>query len=350
MNNNCFDNKIKKILDCGKQCNCTPVIVGPTGPTGPQGPVSIAVGVTTTTDPGTNASVTNVGTNDNVILNFNIPKGETGPIGPQGIPGIEGPTGPTGPTGPQGPASIAVGVTTTTDPGTNASVTNVGTDDNVILNFNIPKGETGPIGPQGIPGIEGPTGPTGPTGPQGLQGLQGIQGSTGPTGPTGPQGLQGLQGIQGPTGPTGPTGPAGPTAIETYGRKYNTSTDNISLETNIAQNIPLGNNGPTNNITTATQNTLTITENGVYLVEYGFSGSSSTNATLTVEVNQNANAIGGTSIVKTVTANNNTDFNSSTINSFAVGDEIGLSINSSTAATITPANGTNAYLNIVRIS
>ena len=240
MNNNCFDNKIKKNLDCGKKCNCTPIIVGPTGPTGPQGP-----------------------------------------------------------------ASIAVGVTTTTDPGTNASVTNVGTDDNVILNFNIPRGETGPIGPQGIPGIQGPT---------------------------------------------GPTGPAGPTAIETYGRKYNTSTDNISLETNIAQNIPLGNNGPTNNITTATLNTLTITENGVYLVEYGFSGSSSTNATLTVEVNQNANAISGTSIVKTVTANNNTDFNSSTINSFAVGDEIGLSINSSTTATITPANGTNAYLNIVRIS
>lgn len=279
MNNNCFDNKIKKNLDCGKKCNCTPIIVGPTGPTGPQGP-----------------------------------------------------------------ASIAVGVTTTTDPGTNASVTNVGTDDNVILNFNIPKGETGPIGPQGIPGTEGPTGPAGP---QGLQGLQGIQGPTGPTGPAGPQGLQGLQGIQ---GPTGPTGPAGPTAIETYGRKYNTSTDNISLETNIAQNIPLGNNGPTNNITTATLNTLTITENGVYLVEYGFSGSSSTNATLTVEVNQNANAISGTSIVKTVTANNNTDFNSSTINSFSVGDEIGLSIKSSTTATITPANGTNAYLNIVRIS
>ena len=77
----------------------------------------------------------------------------------------------TGPTGPQGPVSIAVGVTTTTDPGTNASVNNVGTDDNVILNFNIPRGETGPIGPQGIPGTEGPTGPTGPQGPQGQQGL-----------------------------------------------------------------------------------------------------------------------------------------------------------------------------------
>ena len=102
MNNNCLDNKIKNILNCGKKCNCTPVIVGPTGPTGPQGPVSIAVGVTTTTDPGTNASVNNVGTDDNVILNFNIPRGETGPIGPQGIPGTEGPTGPAGPQGLQG--------------------------------------------------------------------------------------------------------------------------------------------------------------------------------------------------------------------------------------------------------
>ena len=34
MNNNCHDNKIKKILEEGKKCNCTPIIVGPTGPTG----------------------------------------------------------------------------------------------------------------------------------------------------------------------------------------------------------------------------------------------------------------------------------------------------------------------------
>ena len=37
MNNNCHDNKIKKILEEGKKCNCTPIIVGPTGPTGPAG-------------------------------------------------------------------------------------------------------------------------------------------------------------------------------------------------------------------------------------------------------------------------------------------------------------------------
>ena len=107
--------------------------------------------------------------------------------------------GPTGPRGPQGPATITVGSTTTGEPGTNAQVTNSGTSENVILNFTIPRGETGATGPIGPQGLQGETGATGPTGPQGLQG------ETGATGPTGPQGLQGETGATGPTGPTGET-------------------------------------------------------------------------------------------------------------------------------------------------
>jgi len=83
--------------------------------------------------------------------------------------------GPTGPTGPQGPATITVGTTTTTAPGTAASVTNSGTNENVILDFSIPAGATGPTGSQGL------TGPTGATGPTGPQGLIGPTGATGPT-------------------------------------------------------------------------------------------------------------------------------------------------------------------------
>jgi len=60
-----------------------------------------------------------------------------------------GPTGATGPTGPAGPTTITVGETTTTNPGTDASVTNVGTEENLILNFSIPTGATGPTGPTG---------------------------------------------------------------------------------------------------------------------------------------------------------------------------------------------------------
>ena len=57
MNNNCHDNKIKKILEEGKKCNCTPI------------------------------TVTNSGTNENVILNFTIPRGEDGATGPIGATG-----------------------------------------------------------------------------------------------------------------------------------------------------------------------------------------------------------------------------------------------------------------------
>ena len=109
--------------------------------------------------------------------------------------------GPTGPTGPQGPATISVGTTTQGLPGSSASVVNVGTSENAILNFVIPAGPTGPTGPQGATGETGSQGPTGPTGPQGATGETGAQG---PTGPTGPQGATGETGAQGPTGPTGP--------------------------------------------------------------------------------------------------------------------------------------------------
>ena len=140
MNNN-YSNNVKNILEMGKKCNCTPVIIGQTGPTGPTGPAgaaTITVGTTTTGDPGTSASVTNVGTNQNVVLDFVIPAGSTGPTGATGPQGVTGPTGLTGATGPQG--------------------------------------VTGPTGAAGPQGVTGPTGPTGAAGPQGV---------TGPTGPTG---------------------------------------------------------------------------------------------------------------------------------------------------------------------
>ena len=99
--------KIKKDQKCKPQC--TGIIIGPTGPTGPAGPTTIDVGDTITTEPGTDASVTNVGTNENVILEFSIPRGEiglTGATGPTGPQGEIGPTGATGPTGPQGASGI----------------------------------------------------------------------------------------------------------------------------------------------------------------------------------------------------------------------------------------------------
>lgn len=243
--------------------------------------------------------------------------------------------GPTGPQGPTGPATITVGQTTTGNPGTNASVTNVGTNENAILNFTIPEGMTGPTGPQGIQGLRGETGPTGPIGPQG------------PQGETGPQGIQGLTGE---TGPAGPAGPAGTTQISAYGSKYDSGGNNITLTENVFSTIPLNSSGPLTGMTGETTNALTITETGVYKIDYYFQGSPNVKSTLTFEVIQNTNPISSSTIIKEVEANADESFNGSVIVNLTANDKITLGLESNVATEVSPSTGTNAYLNIVKLS
>ena len=178
------------------------VITGPAGPQGPAGPAgrdgeaaSITVGSTTTGAAGTNAVVQNVGTSNAAILNFTIPRGNTGATGSQGPQGEQGDTGeaatitvgsvttvaseypatvtnsgtssaavldfqiPQGTKGDTGEAAtITVGSTTTGNAGTNASVTNSGTSSAAVLDFVIPRGNTGSQGPAGADGRDGADG------------------------------------------------------------------------------------------------------------------------------------------------------------------------------------------------
>ena len=154
--NNQYSRKIQKILEEGKKCQNRCGVFGPTGPTGPTGPAgaaTIIVGQTTTGDPGTQASVENVGTAQNVILDFTIPQGidgATGPTGPTGATGETGATGPTGPTGATGETpTLEIGIITTGEPGTQAAASITGTAPNYVLNLTIPQGPTGPTGATG---------------------------------------------------------------------------------------------------------------------------------------------------------------------------------------------------------
>ena len=83
-------------------------------------------------------------------------KGPPGDQGPQGIQGVQGDQGVQGVQGNQGiAATIAAGSTTTGAPGSNATVTNVGTANAAIFNFAIPRGDVGATGPQGPAGLTG---------------------------------------------------------------------------------------------------------------------------------------------------------------------------------------------------
>ena len=142
--NNCCKNYCNPCTPCNPCRPCPPPPVPPQPeppyppypPFPPEPPVpptplapTVTVGTTFTGAPGTSAAVTNSGTPQNAVLNFVIPRGETGAVGATGLPGT--------------PATVTVGTTTTGAPGTNAAVTNSGTPQNAVLNFTVPAGETG---------------------------------------------------------------------------------------------------------------------------------------------------------------------------------------------------------------
>ncbi len=129
----------------GPSYSNTTIINSTINGTGPQGPAgTIVINATFTGDPGTNAIVTNIGTSYAAILNFIIPKGDTGTQGVNGTPGEPGPQGINGTPGLDGlngtNASIAVNHTFQLQPGENANVTNIGNESSALLNFYIPQG------------------------------------------------------------------------------------------------------------------------------------------------------------------------------------------------------------------
>ena len=84
---------------------------------------TVEVESVTTGEPGSNASINNVGTNQNAKLRFSIPKGDKGDA-----------------------ATISVGEVRTGAAGSVPVVTNVGTSHDAIFNFVIPKGDKGDFG------------------------------------------------------------------------------------------------------------------------------------------------------------------------------------------------------------
>lgn len=242
---------------------------GPEGPIGPEGAAgndaSVDVGNTYTGPPGSSASVINKGTSQNAVLDFVIPTGKDGTDGRDGVDGLNGANGLNGTNGQDGTAAtVNAGTTTTTDPGTNARVANVGTTNAAIFNFHIPKGEKGQTGlpgntgDQGEPGLSyiGSVPPPNPVegqqwynqingvnyiyytdvdssqwvststtyqGEKGERGDKGDQGDDGLIGSKGDKGDQGDQGIQGDPGLsfTGSVPPLNPIEGQQW---YNTTT------------------------------------------------------------------------------------------------------------------------------
>lgn len=95
------------------------------------------------------------------VLTIGVPKGDPGEPGLKGEPGAKGDKGDPGVQGEAGmAATISVGIVSTGEPGTQASVTNAGTDSTAVLNFVIPRGDKGDQGAKGDTGATGEAGYT----------------------------------------------------------------------------------------------------------------------------------------------------------------------------------------------
>lgn len=106
----------------GEWSDPIPVVQGPQGKAG-----TITIGKVTSGD---SASVENVGTPENAVLDFTLPKGDKGEKGTA--------------------ATLSIGTVTTGLPGTAATVENVGDDNAAVLNFTIPRGSAFKVDATGL--------------------------------------------------------------------------------------------------------------------------------------------------------------------------------------------------------
>ena len=166
------------------------------GATGADGKAAtIKVGTVTTGEPGTQASVTNAGTENAAVFNFTIPKGAKGD---KGDTGAKGETGATGPQGPQGePFQVAKIYESVSAMNTGYATDGVKTGQFIIINTgNVEDEDNAKLYVKGTSAYEF------------ITDLSGAQGVRGPQGPTGATGSPGAKGEKGDTGATGTRGSA----------------------------------------------------------------------------------------------------------------------------------------------
>ena len=156
----------------------------------------ISPGEVNTLPSGSNAVVTFSGTKTNVIINFGIPRGPTGPKGENGATPIL--------------QSISVEMLDS-DASPSATITETSEGSGIYnLNLKLPRGIQGIQGPQGATGLKGDTGATGPAGANGATFTPSVDAS-GNLSWTNDKNLANPNtvNIKGPIGQTGPQGPAG---------------------------------------------------------------------------------------------------------------------------------------------
>ena len=193
---------------------------------------------------------------------------------------VAGRTGDDGPPGNDGTAAtIAVGTTTTGAAGSSASVTNSGSSSAAVINFTIPRGDTGTAG---APGSIWYTGAGAPSSGLGVNGDYYLNSTTDDVylKTTGTWSV--VANIKGSTGATGPTGTGG--ALGYYGEFSDYTTQTVA-STTTAYPITLNTTDESNGVSRGSPTSRIVVANGgTYNIQWSGQFENSTSADLDASV------------------------------------------------------------------
>ena len=159
---------------------------------------------------------------------------------------------------------------------------------------------------------------------------------------------------QGPTGPTGATGEVGATGltgslVSAYGGRYSTTSSSLTLGIASQTQIPLSLTMPNLN-TTYTNNSITISQTGVYEINYYINLSATLATTVTTAVRNNGTNIASTVISRAISSGVSSIYSGSIITNLSTGSVIDMAVSALVSVGLSLPSGTNATLSVKRIS
>lgn len=153
---------------------------------------------------------------------------------------------------------------------------------------------------------------------------------------------------RGATGASGPTGPAN--GLNAYGGKYNSTSQTLNIALGSQTQIPLSTSMPNLNMTYTPINSITVTQAGVYEINYFSNVSAAVATTLTQAVRVNGTNIPSTVISRLLSVGVGSIYSGSIVVTLAAGDVIDMALSALLAVGVTLGNGVNASLTMKKLN
>lgn len=148
--------------------------------------------------------------------------------------------------------------------------------------------------------------------------------------------------------PQGPTGPS--FGLNAYGGRYNNTGGSISLGIGTQSQVPLSVTMPNQNITYPTANSITVSQDGVYEINFFSNLSVALGTTVTLAVRSNGTNIPSTVISRTLSVGTSSIYSGSVIVTLSAGSIIDMAISALLAVGVTLGSGVNSTLTIKKLN